>query len=40
MQVTRDNQEVTLTPQEFKIVKFMAQNPNRVISREELLNDV
>ena len=40
MQVMRDNQEVTLTPQEFKIVKFMAQNPNRVISREELLNDV
>jgi DNA-binding response OmpR family regulator len=40
MQVVRDNQEVTLTPQEFKIVKFMAQNPNRVISREELLNDV
>src|SRR5438128_2428833 len=26
MQVTRDGQEVTLTPQEFKIVKFMAQN--------------
>jgi DNA-binding response OmpR family regulator len=40
MQVVRDGQEVTLTPQEFKIVKFMAQNPNRVISREELLNDV
>jgi DNA-binding response OmpR family regulator len=40
MQVNRDGQEVTLTPQEFKIVKFMAQNPNRVISREELLNDV
>jgi DNA-binding response OmpR family regulator len=40
MQVMRDNQEITLTPQEFKIVKFMAQNPNRVISREELLNDV
>src|SRR5579885_13987 len=27
-------------PKEFKIVKYMAQNPNRVISREELLNDV
>jgi DNA-binding response OmpR family regulator len=40
MQVTRDGQEVTLTPQEFKIVKFMAQNPGRVISREELLNTV
>jgi DNA-binding response OmpR family regulator len=40
MQVTRDGQEVTLTPQEFKIVKFMAQNPGRVVSREELLNTV
>src|ERR1700747_1431240 len=40
MQVTREGEEVLLTPQEFKIVKFMAQNPGRVISREELLNDV
>ena len=40
MQVTRDGQEVLLTPQEFKIVKFMAQNPGRVVSREELLNSV
>jgi len=40
MQVMRDGQEVTLTPQEFKIVKFMAQNPGRVVSREELLNTV
>jgi DNA-binding response OmpR family regulator len=40
MQVTRDGSEVALTPQEFKIVKFMAQNPNRVVSRDELLNDV
>jgi len=40
MQVTREGQEVTLTPQEFKIVKFMAQNPGRVMSREELLNTV
>jgi DNA-binding response OmpR family regulator len=40
MQVLREGAEVALTPQEFKIVKFMTQNPNRVISREELLNDV
>jgi DNA-binding response OmpR family regulator len=40
MQATREGTEVPLTPQEFKIVKFMAQNPGRVISREELLNDV
>src|ERR1700756_1599179 len=32
MQVTREGEEVLLTPQEFKIVKFMAQNPGRVIS--------
>ena len=36
----REGAEVALTPQEFKIVKFMTQNLNRVISREELLNDV
>src|SRR5258705_8796558 len=40
MIVVRDSAEVALTPQEFKIVKFMTQNPNRVVSREELLNDV
>ena len=40
MQVLREGPGITLTPQEFKIVKFMTQNPNRVISREELLNDV
>jgi DNA-binding response OmpR family regulator len=40
MQVVRDGTEVALTPQEFKIVKFMTQNPTRVVSREELLNDV
>ena len=40
MIVVRDGSEVALTPQEFKIVKFMTQNPNRVVSREELLNDV
>ena len=26
----REGAEVALTPQEFKIVKFMTQNPNRV----------
>jgi DNA-binding response OmpR family regulator len=38
--VTRQGQAVALTPQEFKILKFMAQTPERVISREELLNEV
>jgi DNA-binding response OmpR family regulator len=40
MEVTRDGITVTLTAQEFKTLKFMAQNSERVISREELLNEV
>ncbi len=40
MQVTRGGQTVALTSQEFKMLKFMVQNPERVISREELLNEV
>jgi two-component system alkaline phosphatase synthesis response regulator PhoP len=40
MQVTRAGQAVALTVQEFKILKFMVQNPERVISREELLSEV
>jgi DNA-binding response OmpR family regulator len=40
MQVTRTGQTVALTSQEFKMLKFMVQNPERVISREELLNEV
>ena len=40
MQVIREGQSVALTPQEFKILKFMAQSPERVMSREELLNEV
>jgi len=40
MQVTRGGQSIALTGQEFKMLKFMVQNPERVISREELLNEV
>lgn len=40
MQVTRGGQPVPLTSQEFKMLKFMVLNPERVISREELLNEV
>jgi DNA-binding response OmpR family regulator len=40
MEITREGQPVTLTAQEFKTLKFMAQNPDRVISRDELLNEV
>jgi DNA-binding response OmpR family regulator len=40
MEVTRSGQRVTLTAQEFKILKFFAQNTERVLSRAELLNEV
>jgi DNA-binding response OmpR family regulator len=40
MEVIRDSQTVGLTAQEFKTFKFMAQNAGRVISRDELLNEV
>src|SRR5213594_3954859 len=40
MEVTRDGQTVGLTAQEFKTLKFMVQNADRVISRDELLNEV
>ena len=40
MEVVRSGKSVTLTPQEFKILKYFAQNPERVISRDELLNEV
>ena len=40
MEVTREGQIVTLTAQEFKTLKFLLQNPERVISRDELLNEV
>jgi DNA-binding response OmpR family regulator len=40
MEVTREGQPVSLTAQEFKTLKFMVQNAERVISRDELLNEV
>jgi len=40
MEVVREGQPVTLTAQEFKTLKFLAQNAERVISRDELLNEV
>jgi two-component system, OmpR family, alkaline phosphatase synthesis response regulator PhoP len=40
MEVTRDGQLVGLTAQEFKTLKFFVQNAERVISRDELLNEV
>jgi DNA-binding response OmpR family regulator len=40
MELTRGGQPVALTAQEFKILKFFAQNPGRVFSRSNLLNEV
>jgi DNA-binding winged helix-turn-helix (wHTH) protein len=40
MEVQRGEQSVILTTMEFKVLKFFVLNPNRVISRDELLNQV
>ena len=38
MELWREGNLVPLTSQEFKVLKFMIQNAERVLSREELLN--
>lgn len=40
MELNRGGRPVQMTAQEFKILRFMLNNPERVISREELLNTV
>jgi two-component system, OmpR family, alkaline phosphatase synthesis response regulator PhoP len=40
MEVSRSDRPVTLTAMEFKVLKFLVSNPRRVISRDELLNEV
>jgi len=40
MELWREGNLVPLTSQEFKVLKFMIQNAERVLSREELLNHV
>jgi DNA-binding response OmpR family regulator len=40
MEVVREGELVVLTAQEFKTLKFLLQNQERVISRDELLNEV
>lgn len=40
MQVTRFDQPVVLTAQQFKLLKFLMQKPERVFSRDELLEEV
>ena len=39
-EITRGGEKVAVTPKEFKTLKFMARNAERVISRDELLNEV
>lgn len=40
MEVLSCNQRVLLTAKEFKLLRFLIANPNRVISRDELLDKV
>jgi len=40
MEATRAGAPITLTTQEFKLLKYLAASAGRVISREELLNEV
>jgi len=40
MELTRAGQPVEMTAHEFKLLKFFAQNPSRVLSRSELLSGV
>jgi DNA-binding response OmpR family regulator len=40
MEATRAGKPVAMSAQEFKLLKFFAMSPERVISREELLNEV
>src|SRR5208282_5398570 len=40
MEAARAGKPIALTSQEFKLLKFFAQSPGRVISRQELLNEV
>ena len=40
MVLTRSGEVIAMTPQEFKILRYFVHNVERVISREELLNQV
>ncbi|HLJ26380.1 MAG TPA: response regulator transcription factor [Candidatus Angelobacter sp.] len=40
MELTQAGKPIALTAQEFKVLKFFVQNQDRVISRDELLNEV
>jgi DNA-binding response OmpR family regulator len=40
MEIFRNGSKVQITAQEFRTLKYFIKNPGRVISREELLNEV
>jgi DNA-binding response OmpR family regulator len=40
MRATKNGKPVTLTAHEFKLLRFFLDNPERVLSRDELLNEV
>lgn len=40
MELMRGEQPITITAQEFKLLKYFARNPERVLSRSELLDAV
>jgi DNA-binding winged helix-turn-helix (wHTH) protein len=40
MEISRSEKPIALTPQAFKLLRFFTQSPERVISRNELLNEV
>ena len=39
-EITRGGEKVMVTAKEFKTLEFLTKNPERVISRDELLNEV
>jgi DNA-binding response OmpR family regulator len=40
MEAMRSGKTVTMTAQEFKLIRFLSASPGRVFSRDELLNEV
>ncbi|MTI48700.1 response regulator transcription factor [Sporosalibacterium faouarense] len=39
-QVFLEDKEISLTPKEFELLKFLARNPERVYTREQLLDNI
>ncbi|MBB5172947.1 response regulator transcription factor [Texcoconibacillus texcoconensis] len=38
--VTTNNEEISLTPKEYELLHYLAQSPDKVFAREQLLKDV